>query len=398
MARETFLAFSPPSIGEEEIAEVVEALRTGWITTGPKARLFEEEFRQAVGADDVLAVSSATAAMHLALLVLGVGPGHAVVCTPLTFCSTLHVIEHIGARPVLADVDPATLNIDPVEVERVVHQGAPDDLSFGAILPVHLHGLPADLANIDQVANASGLAVVEDAAHALPARSGDSLIGSPRASLNTPNLVAFSFYATKNVTSAEGGMLTGPAELIKEARTWSLHGMSYDAHRRYTSEGSWQYEVLMAGFKYNLSDIHAGIGRAQLRKLPAMQARRRTVVERYNAAFAGVEELEPPALGREGEHAWHIYALRLHLDRLSIGRAAFIEDLRARNIGASVHFIPLHIQPFYRDRYGYKPEDFPVALREYERMISLPLNPSMSDQDADDVIEAVLAIVDRNRR
>lgn len=391
--RAEFLPFAPPLIGDEEIEEVVKTLREGWITTGPRAQRFETDFREFVGADAALAVNSATSAMHLALAALGIGEGDSVVSTTMTFASTIHVIEHQRARPVLVDVERDTLNIDPAQVEAAVRHTK----GVKAIMPVHLYGHPSDMDPIYDIAQRYGIAVVEDAAHSLPARYRGRLIGAPKPEFDFPNLVAFSFYATKNLTTGEGGMLTGPQELVADARVWSLHGMSRDAFKRYTSEGSWRYEVVLPGFKYNMPDLQAALGIHQLKRLEAMQRRRRAIVAQYDEALADFEELERPIEREEVESAWHIYLLRLRLDRLSIDRAAFIDELRKRNIGTSVHFTPVHEHPYYRDRYGFKPDDFPVAHCEFERMLSLPLSPAHTDQDVADVIEAVTEVVSLNR-
>jgi dTDP-4-amino-4,6-dideoxygalactose transaminase len=397
--RDTFLSFSPPWIGEEEIAEVVDTLRSDWITTGPKVRRFEEEFAAFLGAPAALAVSSGTHAMLVALAALGIGPGDAVITTPMTFCSTVHVIEHVGARPILVDVEPDTLNLNPEEIAKALERSS---FRVRAILPVHLYGHPCDMDPILEIARTHNLAVVEDAAHALPARYKGRTIGSQ--SLNVPPLersnafTCFSFYATKNLTTAEGGMLTGPPDLVEEARLWSLHGMSRDAWKRYSAEGCWYYEVVRPGFKCNMTDIQAAMGLHQLRKLPQFQARRRAIAHRYNQAFSQVPEVQIPAARPEVEHAWHLYVLRLNLECLTISRNRFIDELKARNIGTSVHFIPVHLHPYYREKYGYRPENFPIAYREYQRIISLPLYPRMSDQDVEDVIEAVCDVVARFRR
>ncbi len=390
MVRKTFLPYSPPLIGEEEITEVVDTLHSDWITTGPKVKRFEAEFAEFIGAQAALAVSSATDAMQVALAALGIGPGDEVITTPMTFCSTLHVIEHVGARPVLVDVEPDTLTLDPAKVAEAITSRT------RAIMPVHLYGHPCDMDPLIELARKHQLAIVEDAAHALPTRYHGRLIGS---NLGSDPLVVtcFSFYATKNLTTAEGGMVTGPAEFIDKARMWSSHGMSRDAWKRYSASGSWYYEVLFPGFKCNMTDIQAALGLHQLRKLPQFQERRRAIVKRYHEAFAKVPELQIPTERPGAESAWHIYALRLNLDRLRIDRARFIQELTARNIGTSVHFIPNHIQPYYRDKYGYQSMDFPVAYQEYARLISLPLNLRMSDQDVEDVIEAVLDVVNTYR-
>jgi dTDP-4-amino-4,6-dideoxygalactose transaminase len=380
------LSFSPPSIGDEEIAEVVDTLNTDWITTGPKTRQFELELAQYIGAGAALAVSSATDAMLVGLAALGVQPGDEVITTAMTFCSTVHVIEHLGARPVLVDVEPDTLCIDPGAAERAVTP------KTRGLLPVHIYGHPCDMDPLLGLATARRLFVLEDAAHALPARYKGRMVGT------ISTATAFSFYATKNITTAEGGMLMGDPDLIARARMWSLHGMSRDAYTRYSAEGSWFYEVVLPGFKCNMTDIQASLGLQQLKKLPRFQDRRREVVRRYRAAFAELPELQVP-VEREGcESAWHIYPLRLNLETLTIDRNQFIEQLKACNIGSSVHFIPIHLHAYYRDKYGYVPGDFPIAFANYQRLVSLPLHPRLNDQDVDDVIEAVRHIVVKHRR
>jgi dTDP-4-amino-4,6-dideoxygalactose transaminase len=392
--RREFLSFSPPLIGQEEIDEVVASLRSGWITTGPRVERFQEDFKTFIGAPASLALNSCTSALHIALAALGIGRGDKVVSTPMTFCSSIHVIEHVGATPILVDVERDTLNIDPDKVEAAVRANP----EVKAILPVHLYGHPCEMDPILDIAKRYGLAVIEDAAHSLPARYRGRLIGTPASQDEVTNLVAFSFYATKNLTTGEGGMLTGPADVIDTARIWSLHGMSRDAYKRYTAEGSWSYEVVLPGFKYNMPDLQAAIGIQQLRKLPELQRIRMRHVERYNRALRTVEEVQTPVEREHVESAWHIYLLRLNLDLLKIDRAQFIEELRVMNIGSSVHFIPVHLHPYYRDKYGYQPEDYPIAYHEYLRCISLPLSPRLSNADIDDVIDAVTSIVKRQRR
>ena len=384
--RDAFLPFAPPLIGQEEIDEVVDTLRSDWITTGPKTRAFETEFAASLGAPGALALNSCTAALHTALVTLGLGPGDEVVTTPMTFAASVNVIEHTGARPVLVDVTPDTLNLDPQRLEAAITPRT------RAVLPVHYAGHPADLDAIHEVAGAHGLAVIEDAAHALPARYRGRLIGSG------PNPVAFSFYATKNLTTGEGGMLTAEPALLDRARVVSLHGMSRDAWRRYDQGGSWQYDILLPGFKYNMTDIQAALGLRQLQKLASFQRRRRHVVARYAEAFADLDALELPVERPDVEHAWHLYVLRLVPETLRIDRDRFITELAARHIGTSVHFIPIHLHPYYRDRYGYAPESFPVAWSNYRRLLSLPLNPRLTDDDVSDVIEAVRDVVRVNRR
>jgi dTDP-4-amino-4,6-dideoxygalactose transaminase len=398
--RQSFLPFSPPSIGEAEIAEVVDTLRSDWITTGPKVGRFEQEFAAFIGAPAALALNSCTAAMHLALAALGIGPGDEVISTPMTFCSSIHVIEHVGARPILVDVEPDTLNIAPSRIAQALESATRSRGSkIRAILPVHLYGHPCDLDPILELAREHQLAIIEDAAHAVSAKYKGQTIGSAAVQRSSVDLLTcFSFYATKNLTTAEGGMLIGAPHWVDEARIWSLHGMSRDAWKRYAARGSWYYEVVRPGFKYNMTDIQAALGLQQLRRLPQFQARRRQLVGRYNEALSQFEELQPPVERPEVEHAWHLYVLRLNLERLSISRDSFIEELKVRNIGTSVHFIPVHLHPYYRQRYNYRPEDYPVAYREYQRMVSLPLYPRMSDQDAQDVIDAIGDVVRRFRR
>jgi dTDP-4-amino-4,6-dideoxygalactose transaminase len=384
--RNGYLLFSPPLIGEEEIAEVVATLRSDWITTGPKVARFEAEFAAAVSAPGALALNSCTAGMHTALVVSGIGPGHEVITTPLTFAATVNVIEHVGARPVLVDVEPDTLTIDPAHIAAAITPRT------RAVIPVHYAGHPAEMDAIHELARAHQLLVVEDAAHALPAAYRGRMVGSG------PNPVAYSFYVTKNLTTGEGGMLTADPEFLARARVVSLHGLSRDAAKRYEAGGHWSYEVLAPGFKYNMTDIQAALGLWQLRKLDGFQDRRREVVAAYQMGFEGEETLELPVERPWVEHAWHLYVLRLRLSALRISRDRFIEELKTRKIGTSVHFIPIHLHPYYRDKYGYAAGAFPVAYESFQRMVSLPLNPCLSDQDVADVIEAVLDVVREYRR
>lgn len=395
--RKTFLPFSPPSIGEEEITEVVDTLRSDWITTGPKVNRFEREFADAVDAPTALAVNSCTAALHLALATLGVGTGDAVLTTPMTFCSTVHVIEHVGARPILVDVEPGTLNLDPAKVRETLaglrKKTKKNSLRVKAIILVHLYGHPCDMDAFVEIAAEYECALIEDSAHALPAEYKGRKIGSCAGNPAVPVLTCFSFYATKNMTTAEGGMLTGPTHLVDDARVWSLHGMSRDAWNRYSREGNWHYDVDRPGFKYNMTDVQAAMGLHQLKKLNTFHLRRQKIAARYNQAFQEFKELETPTEHGWARHAWHIYALRLHLDRIAISRNQLISEMQARNIGTSVHFIPIHLMAYYREKYGYLPEDFSVAYSQYQRSVSLPCCPRMQEQDVEDVIEAVTELV-----
>ena len=384
--RRSYLSFSPPAIGQEEIAEVVDTLQSDWITTGPKTRALEAAVSSYLNAPAALALSSGTDAMEVALAALGVKPGDEVLTSAMTFCSTAHVIEHLGARPVLVDVEADTLCMNPKLTPQHVTPRTK------GLMPVHIYGHPCDMDPLLEIAAAEGAFVLEDAAHALAARYKGRMVGT------IGTATAFSFYATKNLTTGEGGMLTADADLIAKARMWSLHGMSRDAYNRYSAEGSWFYEVVLPGFKCNMTDIQASLGLQQLKKLPRFQARRREIVHRYQEAFRGRCELQVPTERPNVESAWHIYALRLNLETLKIDRNQFIEEMKARNIGTSVHFIPIHLHPYYRDKYGYRPVDFPVAFENYERLVSLPLHPRLSEPDVDDVIEAVLDILKRHGR
>ena len=396
--RDKFLPFSPPLIGEEEISEVVDTLRSDWITTGPKVKRFEQDFAQFVHAPHALAVSSGTAALHLALLALGIGVGDAVITSPLTFCSAVHVIEHVGATPILSDVELDTLNLDPDGVRQQIERAEKDlGLRVKAIMPVHLYGHPCDREAILNIAAEYHLSVIEDAAHSLPAAYKGHPIGSLSATDSVPVLTCFSFYATKNLTTAEGGMLTGHKCLLDQARRWSLHGMNRDAWKRYGSDGSWFYDVDCPGYKYNMTDIQAALGLHQLKKLPQFHARRCAIARRYQSAFAQHEELQVPAERNDVQHAWHLYVLRLNPDRTRITRDQFIDEMRDRNIGCSVHFIPVHLLQYYREKYNFKPEQFPVVLGAFQRMVSLPLSARMSDQDVEDTVDAVTDILEVHR-
>jgi dTDP-4-amino-4,6-dideoxygalactose transaminase len=376
LVRETFLPFARPSIGEEEIAEVADALRSGWITTGPRVKAFELAFAEYIGVSHAIAVSSCTAALHIALAAHDIGPGDEVIMPTLTFCSTANVVVHLGAKPVLVDVGDG-FNVTAETIEAAMTPRT------RAIVPVHFAGQPCELDAVVALARHRGVAVVQDAAHALGASYRGERIGA------IGPVTAFSFYATKNLTTGEGGMLTtDDGALADRMRRMALHGMSRDAWKRYTNAGSWFYEVLEAGFKNNMTDIQAALGLHQLRKFESFQARRGQIVARYQAAFADLPELELPTTEAHRAHAWHLYVVRL-TDRARVQRDAFIGALKARNIGTSVHFIPVHLHPFYRERFGYHEGQLPRAESIYRRVVSLPLYPALSDTDVDDVIDAV---------
>ena len=376
-----FLPFALPDIGESEIAEVVDTLRSGWLTTGPKTKRFEAAFAAYLGDESLqsLAVNSATAGLHLALEALGVGPGNEVITTTYTFTASAEVVRYLGADVKLVDVDPVTLCLDPAAVEAAIGPRT------RAIVPVHFAGLSADMSALMAVARRHGLAVVEDAAHALPTTFQGRRIGT----LDTDATV-FSFYATKTIATGEGGMVvTRRADLATRMRTMRLHGMNRDAFDRYTANApSWYYEIVAPGFKYNLTDVASAIGLQQLARADAFQVRRAAIASQYDAAFGSLPVRLPPKPPAGDMHAWHLYTLRLE-DGAGIARDAFIERLYAAGIGCSVHFIPLHLHPYWRDRYALLPSQFPHAQRAYERIFSLPIYTRMTDADVARVIAAV---------
>jgi dTDP-4-amino-4,6-dideoxygalactose transaminase len=393
--REVFLPYALPSIGEEEIAEVVDTLRSGWVTTGPKVKRFENDFVAYTGASNALAVNSCTAGLHTTLAALGIGPGDEVIVPTFTFCATANVVTHLGARPVLVDVGP-DFQIDPEAVAAAITP------LTKAIMPVHYAGQACDLDAIYELAARYDLAVVEDAAHAIGTTYHNQKIGADSLSSRYPDLrrtTAFSFYANKNMTTGEGGMITTASdELAAGMRVLTLHGMSKDAWRRYSDSGSWFYEVVAAGYKNNMTDIAAALGIHQLRKLDGFIKIRQRYARMYNEAFAGLEEIQTRIAHSDRNHVYHLYAIRLNLDCLSIDRAEFINKLKEMNVGASVHFIPVHLHPFYREHFGYQHGDLPRSEAIYESILSLPLYPRMSDQDVNDVIDAVHHVATTFRR
>jgi dTDP-4-amino-4,6-dideoxygalactose transaminase len=385
--REAWLPFHRPCIEDDEIAEVTDALRSGWITTGPRTRQFEREFAEYIGAKHAVAVNSATAAMHLALEAIGLQPGDEVIVPAYTFTATAEVVMYFGARPVIVDVDPRTLNIDPGAVEAAITE------KTRAIMPVDLAGIACEYDPLRELASLKNLVLIEDAAHAPPTRYRGEMVGT------IADITAFSFYATKTLSTGEGGMLvTDNDQWAERAQVMSLHGMSRDAWKRHTAEGSWHYEVVAPGFKYNMTDTAAALGLRQLTKQARFLAERTAIAEQYNAGFSDVAEIEVPTVPAHVETSWHLYMLRLNLDRLTVDRAEFIKALNAENVGTSVHFIPLHLHPVYRERFGYTPDSFPIAYREYRRVISLPIFPGMTPADVDDVIGAVRKVVRSVRR
>ena len=387
-----FIPFHRPSIGEEEIGEVVATLRSGWLTTGPQVARFEREFSEYLGGANTLAVNSATASLHLALAGLDVQSGDEVITTPMTFCATVQAILHVGATPVLADIANDG-NIDPVEIDKRITPRT------RAIIPVHFAGLPCELHEIWALARRRGIHVIEDAAHAAGARYEGRLIGAAAGNSGAASdAVAFSFYATKNLTMGEGGMITTPRQnLAKMVRMLALHGATLDAWSRYSEQGDWHYDVVAHGFKYNLSDIQAAIGIHQLRKLEGFIDRRTRLAGIYNREFGDMNEVEIPPDNPRCRHAWHLYVLRLNLEKLKIDRSDFIRELRKRNIGTGVHFIPIPLHSFFRAM-SMSSDACPHAMKLYPRILSLPLYPAMTEEQIDYVARTVKQIIYRTRR
>jgi dTDP-4-amino-4,6-dideoxygalactose transaminase len=382
-----FIPFHIPEIGDVEIESVVETLRSGWLTTGSKVKRFEEDFSKYLGCSHAVAVNSCTAALHLALDAIGIHDGDEVIVPTMTFTATAEVVLYFKAKPVLVDCQRDTLNLDPNQIAAAITP------KTKAIIPVHFGGQPCNMEPILKIAKAHKLHVIEDAAHALPASYEGKKIGT------IGDITCFSFYATKTITTGEGGMATTEnSEWAERMRMMSLHGISHDAWKRYTKEGSWYYEVLCPGFKYNLTDIAAAIGIEQLSKCTEFWKARKRIAYVYDKCFADLPEIQIPSCQPNLEHAWHLYVIQLNLERLKISRNQFIEALREKGIGTSVHFIPLHLHPYYRNKFGYKPEDFPNASAVYDQIVSLPIYPKMTEADVESVIGAVSKIVKQNRR
>jgi dTDP-4-amino-4,6-dideoxygalactose transaminase len=394
MSTQPFLPFALPEIGEEEIQEVVNCLRSGWLTTGPKTRQFETDFEAmlnaagggvAAGSQPVqaIAVNSATAGLHLALEAIGIGPGDEVIVPTHTFTATAEVVRYLGADPVFVDVLPGSLNIDPALVRAAITN------KTKAIMPVHFAGLAANMSAIVAIAQEHGLKIVEDAAHALPCVVDSVAVGN----LQTDAAV-FSFYANKTITTGEGGMVVSRnPEIIKRCKTMRLHGINRDVFDRFTSKApSWYYEVVAPGFKYNLTDLASAMGIHQLKKAELFRAKRQAIVDQYNAAFENLPVVLPQGAAANGLHSWHLYILRLS-DQCPLTRDQFVEALYAQGIGCSVHYIPLHLQPYWREMYKLKTEHFPVSQKAYERMVSIPLYSKMTQSEIDRVIHAVQSIL-----
>lgn len=379
--------FHLPSLDEREIQAVREVLESGWITTGPRTKEFEQEFARHVGSRHALAVNSCTAALHLALEAIGLKEGDEVVVPTLTFAATAEAVLYFKAKPVLVDSEPDTFNLDPAQVERAITPRTK------AIIPVHFAGQPCDMDRILEIARRYDLKVIEDAAHSFPARYKGKMIGT------LGDITCFSFYATKTITTGEGGMATTEnCSYAERMRIMSLHGISKDAWKRYTAEGSWRYEILAPGFKYNLTDLQAAVGLVQLSKCDSLCARRTVLAQRYTDALADFDAFETPKVRPDIRHAWHLYVILIKPGTLRVQRDELIEILKQRAIGTSVHFIPLHTHPYYRQRWGDRTGDFPVADDYFDRCLSLPLYPAMSDEDQAFVIQTLAEIAHQFRR
>lgn len=388
--RATMLGFGVPHFDDNAIAEVVDTLKSGWVSTGPKTKRFEEEFAAYVGAKYAVALNSCTAGLHLSLVAHDIGPGDEVIVPSMTFGATANVVEHVGAKPVFADIDPTTLCIAPQEIEKAITPRTK------AIMPVHFGGMPCAMDEIAALARPHGIAVIEDAAHAIGTKYKGQRIGSLSALTN------FSFYANKNLSTAEGGMVTtNDAALEEKLRVYHLHGLSRDAWKRYHTKEFSMSEVVVPGYKYNMTDLQASLGIHQLRQQEAWIARREEIASYYDEAFrelGRIVQTVPRPRDGASRHALHLYVILLDLERLRISRNEFISALLAENIGASMHFWPLHMHPFYREKYGHTAEDFPVARRVGESEISLPVQPQITEGDAADVVEAVKKVVSASQK
>ncbi len=398
MSHDKVLPFAVPDIGQQEIDAVVGVLRSRWLTTGQECARFEQEFAAAVGASHAVALNSCTAALHLSLEALGVGSDDLVFMSPYTFAATAEVVRYLGAKPVFVDIDRMTLNMDPQLLRLAIRRSLDEGTGRpSAIMPVHIAGVPCAMDEIWDIARENELAVVEDAAHAFPATRDGHRVG--RLPEDIRGAVCFSFYATKTITTGEGGMLTTEDQALADrARSMSLHGLSRQAWSRYAEGGGWAYDIIAPGYKYNLTDVAAAMGRVQLTRAEEMWKRRSEIAGAYTEAFGDLDQVECPVVPPGVNSAWHLYLLRVNPGTGALSRDELIDALGARRVGTSVHFIPLHLHSYYKDKYGYEPDDFPVALAEFERAVSLPIYSAISDADAQRVIDEVTAVTSRSVR
>lgn len=382
--RDEFLVFGSPALGEAEIEEVVQSLRSGWLGTGPKVARFEQDFAayKGVAENRVAAVNSCTAALHVSLIAAGIGPGDEVITTPMTFAATVNAIIHSGATPVLADIDPVTMNIDPAQIEARISD------KTRAILPVHMAGRPCDMAAIMRIARQHNLLVIEDCAHAIETEYHGQKAGA------FGDFGCFSFYVTKNVVTGEGGMIVAQKEEdIARAKVLALHGMSKDAWRRFSDEGYKHYYVVECGFKYNMMDIQAALGIHQLARVEENWQRRRVIWQMYQQAFAALPVTRPVEAEANTRHAYHLYTLLIDEARCGVSRDQFLDAMTAHKIGVGVHYLSIPEHPYYQQRFGWRPEDYPYAMRVGRQTVSLPLSPKLSNGDVEDVIASVIHII-----
>lgn len=382
--RDEFLVFGSPALGEAEIEEVVQSMRSGWLGTGPKVARFERDFAayKGVAENRVAAVNSCTAALHVSLIASGIGPGDEVITTPMTFAATVNAIIHSGATPVLADIDPVTMNIDPAQIEARISD------KTRAILPVHMAGRPCDMAAIMRIARQHNLLVIEDCAHAIETEYHGQKAGA------FGDFGCFSFYVTKNVVTGEGGMIVAQKEEdIARAKVLALHGMSKDAWRRFSDEGYKHYYVVECGFKYNMMDIQAALGIHQLARVEENWQRRRVIWQMYQQAFAALPVTRPVEAEANTRHAYHLYTLLIDEARCGVSRDQFLDAMTAHKIGVGVHYLSIPEHPYYQQRFGWRPEDYPYAMRVGRQTVSLPLSPKLSNGDVEDVIASVIHII-----
>jgi len=384
--RNDFLVFGSPKIEQEEIDEVAECLKSGWIGTGPRVNKFENAFRDYIGSKYAIALNSCTAALHLSMLVSGVSTGDEVITTPMTFAATANAILHTGAKPIFVDVEKDSMNIDPTLIEKVISP------KTKAILPVHFAGRPCNMDHIMEIAQKNNLLVIEDAAHAVEAKYKGKKIG------NIGDMTCFSFYVTKNLVTGEGGMITtNNEEWSKKIKIRALHGMTSDARMRYANKNYKHYQVIAPGFKYNMMDIQAALGIHQLKRLDKNFDRRKEIWNIYNKAFENLP-ITTPSEEKDTVHGRHLYTLLLDLDNLKISRDEFLGEIVRENIGVGVHFISLHLQPYFKETFGLKKDDFPNSAFISERTISIPFSAKLTEKDVQDVINAITKVLNRNMR
>lgn len=391
------IPFFRPNIEQAEIDEVIDTLKNGWLTTGPKTKKFESEFADYIQQKHAIALNSCTAALHLALEAIGLEAGQTVVVPTMTFAATAEVVRYFNARPLLVDCRASDFNLDPADADKRIREALSQGEIVKAILPVHYGGQVGDVSSVATLAARHQLSVIEDAAHCCPATFRTDANSPWRSVGSTAVISCFSFYANKTITTGEGGMAcTHDDSLAERMRIMSLHGISKDAWKRFTAEGSWYYEIIAPGFKYNLTDIAAAIGLHQLRKADRLHRQRARWAEYYTSQLNDIEELRLPCQEPNRVHSWHLYVIRLKLDRLKIDRAQFIIELKQRGIATSVHWMPLHMHPYYRQKYGYQAEDLPCAASLYPEIISLPLYPDLTESAVNYVCQSVREIVSRN--